>query len=766
MLRLPFYLLLFLWMAACQPEGLYQLTEDDESWRIATINYQLRIQKSGFRFAILDAEGKLKAEAHPVSGLLMGREGEDISPVSATQLLHQSDSVLSLSVETESGLEAEVHLTLFENFFRLAVKPADEGNYQILARTAGISPAFGLADHAAHVNKEDHMAVASSDEITGLDIDYQRDYSGRNGFGGHRMISNFAIFPKAGLAVVNIEAGDKIARFLKDENVQGSSGVREMPALYYFVGNPQKIYAGFLEARRNEGYRFFKPKYEWFGVGWEAYGALAWKTRYETVNENINEYLRRGYPLRWMVVGSGFWPRSVDEFDERGHPRSDQEASEAVKALQATTSFGMWDHDLYPDPKGMIQNFHDKGLKFIIGLRIGFIPGGPFTKEGLQKDYFIKGDDGMPRLFTVGFPKSDVYLLDAHNAAAVDWYVNLCQKWLDYGVDGFKEDLYGYDQGLPDDFLDPINEALMEEGVYVMGRNNYLGSYADIHRYNDFNYNQPQDRGPLNGLAYAYAGLPYVYPDIVGGTGLATTDFDEEKKQRLRIYLMRYAWYAALNPSMSFGYGPWLFDEETNRFALEGAHLHERLLPYIYDAALDTYESGYPYTMTPLPVAFPDDPNVYQLADTIRRSYQWLIGESLLATPLFGSDYATTNSRDIYLPRGKWMEYDSERIFEGPTTLEDYPLPLDKVPLFVGGKGIVIEQKDGVLKARIYPLAENVKMIFTGKDGATSTTIRIGEPDWSNPRISVVSSNEGVSFELVRHAYEFTLVPGQDYVVN
>jgi hypothetical protein len=28
--------------------------------------------------------------------------------------------------------------------------------------------------------------------------------------------------------------------------------------------------------------------------------------------------------------------------------------------------------------------------------------------------------------------------------AAVDWYIGLCQKWLDFGVDGFKEDLFGY----------------------------------------------------------------------------------------------------------------------------------------------------------------------------------------------------------------------------------------------------------------------------------------------------------------------------------
>ena len=51
-----------------------------------------------------------------------------------------------------------------------------------------------------------------------------------------------------------------------------------------------------------------------------------------------------------------------------------------------------------------------------------------------------------------------------------------------------------------------------------MGRNAYLASPADIHRINDFNYDQNQDRGPVNALALAYSGLPLIYPDIVGGT--------------------------------------------------------------------------------------------------------------------------------------------------------------------------------------------------------------------------------------------------------
>jgi len=489
-------------------------------------------------------------------------------------------------------------------------------------------------------------------------------------------------------------------------------------------------------------------------------------TNQKTVTQNVDQYLDAGFPLQWMVVGSGFWPRGLGEFDEHGTPYGSESASEEAKKLQATTSFGMWDENLYPDPKGMIDHFRNRGMIFTIGLRIGFIPGGPFTDEGLDKGYFINSEGGKAELFKIGFPRVPVHLLDTDNEEAVAWYVQLCGKWAAYGVDGYKEDLFGWPQDLPDDLIDPVNRALMDKGVHIMGRNNYLGSPADIHRYNDFNYNQMQDRGPINGLAYAFSGFPYVYPDIVGGTGMATGRFGEESPDKLRTYLIRYAQYAALNPSMAFGYGPWNFNEETNALCLSAARLHDRLVPHIYSNAIRAYHSGYPYTMIPLPLAYPDDLNVYGLADTVRRSYEWLIGESLLAAPLYGDDYATAFSRDIYLPKGKWMDYDSGKIYEGGQTLEKFPIPIDKVPLFVGGTGIVVEKgKDG-LKARIYPVTQQAETVFYGKDGETASVISIENPDWSEIEVIDKTNGEKMKVENVRHAYEFNLVTGHDYKIQ
>ena len=750
-----FLILGLLCLFRCAPNRPWNVVEESEKLRIAHSNYTLNITKEGFKIEFLTSDGSIIAPAHHESGLQFGRHSGGLQHVSSTTLVHHDDESVTLEVQNEEKDLAQVRIVLDDHHIKFGVHPAVKESYDFLLRTGGMGPAYGMADHAA-IGTGGHNLV--------LEEFVADPTAGDNG--RQRMISNFVIFPKNNFAEINIEPSSaKIVRLTEDENAQGIRGVEAMSAFYYFIGSPKEIYQSFLNVRMAEGHRVYPPKSAWFGVGWEAFGALAWNTNQQTVKENVERYLSHGYPLTWMVVGSGFWPRGVGEFDEHGTPYSSESASEAAKKLQATTSFGMWDGQLYPNPKEFIDHFHQQGLIFTIGLRIGFIPGGPYTDEGLQQDYFISDENGDPKTFQIGFPRVPIYLLDAHNPAAAAWYDGLCKKWEDYGVDGFKEDLFGWPEELPDDLIDPVNRRLMDRGVYIMGRNNYVGSPADIHRFDDFNYNQNQDRGPINGLAYAFSGFPNVYPDIIGGTGLATGRFGDEPRENLRIYLIRYAQYAALNPSMAFGFGPWNFDEETNRLCLEAAQLHDRLVPYIFSHAIKAYETGYPYPMTPLPIAYPHDPNVYGLADTSRRNYQWLIGESLLAAPLYGDDYTTANTRNIYLPAGKWMDYTTGEIFEGPRELVDFPIPIDKIPLFVGGPGFVVEQNKETLLGRLYPLSQQAEVNFYALDGTTKSVIHIDVENWEQLKIEDDAGQE-IDYEKVRFAYQFTLIPGKNYFIK
>ena len=128
--------------------------------------------------------------------------------------------------------------------------------------------------------------------------------------------------------------------------------------------------------------------------------------------------------------------------------------------------------------------------------------------------------------------------------------------------------------------------------------------------------------------------------------------------------------------------------------------------------------------MAPLPVAFPDDPQVYGRENQTVRGFEWMIGDALLAAPLYGNDYQTAQTRDVYLPRGTWIDYDTGQHYQGPRLLRNFSLPLGKTPLFVGGTGIVAEKSGAGVVARVYPVASHAETFFIDRDGVTRTTVR------------------------------------------
>jgi alpha-glucosidase (family GH31 glycosyl hydrolase) len=712
----------------------FQIQDENGVVTVAMAHYQLDIIKKGFRYGFVRSDGRVIAPPHAISGLEFGR-----GQAANAELRSPGPRQLVFDVTNDKGEHATVTIEPAEHYVRFGVTPSRPG--RIVARFGGILPAFGLGDHAS-------VGRTTTDVSGYMDERFRAQEPPEH----KRLISNFLIAPRQGVAVVNMEKGVKIVRVTADETAQGSVAAPQMPALYYFLGAPPEIYAAYLQARNREGYPVYRPKYEFFGVGWEAFGALGWKTNEKTVTENVERYLSFGYPLEWMVVGSGFWPNE--------DPR-----------LCATTSFGLWDQTRYPDPKGFIEHFKSRNLKFFLGLRISFIEDGPYSAEGVAKGYFL-GENGHAKAYKLGFPKRPAYLLNGANPEAVKWYVGLCQKWRDYGVDGFKEDLFTYQvANMPEGNIDAVNRALMDQGVFIMGRNGYLGSAADIHRMEDFNFDQNQDRGPINALAFAYSGFPYVYPDMTGGTFGEGRKMPPLNSPRMQRYIMRVAQFDSVNPSMAMGMGPWNFgSEQVEQVVLAAAQLHARLHPYIYSAAVDAFETGFPWTLAPLPLVFPDDPRVYGRENATVRGYEWMLGPSLLATPLYGDDYATAESRDVYLPAGKWLDYDTGRAYEGPVLLKGFLLPPGKTPLFVGGKGVLVlrDPKDSGLRATVYPIqAGGSTYRFTHPDATARTTIINDNTGWNMNTLAVsdTNDNQAVAFEPDNRtgAICFTIKPGHGY---
>jgi alpha-D-xyloside xylohydrolase len=77
-------------------------------------------------------------------------------------------------------------------------------------------------------------------------------------------------------------------------------------------------------------------------------------------------------------------------------------------------------------------------------------------------------------------------------------------------------------------------------------------------------------------------------------------------------------------------------------------------MPYIYSQAKDCTERGLPMVRA-LFIEYPSDPGSWLIDD------EYLFGSDMLVAPLFEN----VTKRDVYLPPGQWIDYQSGKVYSG-----------------------------------------------------------------------------------------------------
>lgn len=163
--------------------------------------------------------------------------------------------------------------------------------------------------------------------------------------------------------------------------------------------------------------------------------------------------------------------------------------------------------------------------------------------------------------------------------------------------------------------------------------------------------------------------------------------------------------------------------------------LRYRLMPYLYSAVRETYETGLP-VMRALWLHYSDDPTA------VARGDEYLWGRDVLVAPVIEKG---ATERKLYLPRGDWYDFWTEEKLSGgheiskavdPATMPLYVragaiLPLDPVRQYTA------EKVDAPTTLMIYPGADGSFTLYED-DGATLnyqrgefTKIQI---NWNNTR--------------------------------
>ena len=123
---------------------------------------------------------------------------------------------------------------------------------------------------------------------------------------------------------------------------------------------------------------------------------------------------------------------------------------------------------------------------------------------------------------------------------------------------------------------------------------------------------------------------------------------------------------------------PWKYGQDLQNIFREVCAQRMNLLPYIYSAANTSYKNG--VLMKPLSYEYPGDKNTYEIWD------EYLFGNAFLVAPVYDS----LNSRDVYLPEGKWYDFNNiSKSYEGGKKI-NISVPLDKTPVFIKSNSIYV----------------------------------------------------------------------------
>ncbi len=702
----------------------------EENTELKDGNFRMQIDKANLSFGFIHKNGEIHVPSDTISGLFINE-----SPVVSAEVHSKSANEIIFNATTRKGEKAKVDITFENGVTKISVSPSFRNMNKVSLRLGGMSVAHGLGDAGAF-GKSFNLV---EEEAKIFDM--------VNNGGTKRWASTFAIFPKNQFAGVFFNRGKKSV-VLGPNTYQLNSQTEGEATFFFFIGSNEEIYANFKKIRNQLGYEDIQPKSRLFELGWESWDALGWNTNQETVKEILTKFHKEGYPIRWAVTGSGFW-------DEGG----------------TTTSFGKFG-EKFPNPVEFRDWMHKNDIYWMIGLRTNLVPsGGPYypitekrdknlkvsffygndlSDDALAKNLLLTDKEGKPLKITSRiFPIVPCYLIDGNKPEAAFWFQKNYAKW---NVDGIKEDTM-MDLGEETTIFNKPIAKIATEGAFVMARCGEFSAPGTLLRINDTRVGDMSKRAPINYLQYAACGAPNVYSDVAGIHNMNNLNEIDAS--------IRHSWLLSLTAGMAVGAFPDKWAEEKRNAFKKAADFHYSLVPYLFSAGMKSYETGYPYTLTPMSIAFQNEENVMQL-----ENFQWMIGKSVLATPILKNH--KSGKMDIYLPEGKWFDWETQEEFMGPRTLADYKIALDKVPCFVGGDGIILLRDSNYkkLKVRLYAVNKKAKAEFFSLENSKKYEIEVLETDISKANIWDKTSKQKIDYQKEKNYIEFEIVEGHNYSVR
>ena len=316
--------------------------------------------------------------------------------------------------------------------------------------------------------------------------------------------------------------------------------------------------------------------------------------------------------------------------------------------------------DRFEDPVKMLRQLSKDGFHTCLWQLPYFTPQNRFFPEIVEKGIHVRNATG-------GMPVEDA-ILDFSNPETVAWYQSKIEGLMKQGVSTIKCDFgeaapyngfyHSGKGGLYEHNLYPLryNKALWEvverchpgEGI-IWARSAWAGSqrYA-LHWGGDAATTNIGLLGDLRGgLSFGLSGFSFWSHDM---GGFVTASPEDIYRRWLPFGFLSSHTRAHGAPPTE----PWLISESFTDAFRACAEMKYKLMPYVYAQAKDCSERGLPMVRALL-VEFPDDKGAWLVED------EYMFGSQMLVAPLMESG----NSRDVYLPQGKWIDYQTGKVYDG-----------------------------------------------------------------------------------------------------
>jgi hypothetical protein len=488
---------------------------------------------------------------------------------------------------------------------------------------------------------------------------------------------------------------------------------------WYFLGYGHDYRGTLSDFTRVAGKIPMPPRFA-FGVWWSRY----WAYTDQEFKDLVRQFENHNVPLDVLVVDmdwhqtfGGAWG---NEKDQSGHTRG-------------WTGF-TWDRNYFPDPEGFLKWVGDRGIRTPLNLH---------PASGIQP--WEAQYPAMARAMGID-PSSSQYvpfdIVDKKFAASFfDLVIHPLEKqgvdfwWLDWQQSD-KTKLEGIN---PTWWLNYTFFTDMErQGVHrplIFHRWGGLGN----HRY------QVGFSGDTYSTWPSLAFQPYFTATAANvGFGYWSHDIGGHMNGPVDPELYtRWIQFGAFSPILRTHTTKnpdaerriWAYPPEFSAPMRDAFLLRYAMIPYIYAAARQTYDTGIPF-LRPMYYDSPDADAAYAFKD------QYLFGDSLIAAPVARERAKDTGlaAQTVWLPAGTWIEWFSGARFDGPRTI-DRSFSLEEIPIYVKA-GSIVPMQPPMRRSDERPVDPLILTVFPGAGGSTrvyedqgdSTGYQKGECAWTPVR--------------------------------